>query len=184
MIGSDHDDDGPLATANTQASLNRSYRDASYPRHGEAARSLGEHGQDSSFPAPHASAKVRAYAGHMPRKHGVAARRVLASLDAELAASGLARGEVLSWSAAEVEMRSMLATSIDRRTRIAALWEQSDDPKIIVKLSNELRQCDTAIMRLLKAIRTDVAGPESQMTLKNRRAANTRWDRERQRAHA
>jgi hypothetical protein len=120
----------------------------------------------------------------MPRKHGVVARRVLASLDDELAASGLARGERLTWSAAEVELLSTLANSIDRRTRIATLWEQADDPKVIVKLSTELRQCDTAVMRLLRAIRTDVSGPDSQITVKNRRAANTRWDREHQRAHA
>jgi hypothetical protein len=104
---------------------------------------------------------------------------VLASLDAELAATGEARGERLSWTAAEVEMRSMLADTVDRRARMAGIWTRAKDPKIVVKLSVELRQLDNAIMKLLKAIRTDVPAPDSLTTVKNRRAANVRWERER-----
>jgi hypothetical protein len=115
----------------------------------------------------------------MPQKHTLAARKVLAALDAELLSAGRARGEALSWSTADVELREMLANGIDRRTRVAALYVAATDPKLIIKLSNELRQIDTATMRLLKAIETDVPQADSLTTVKARRAANTRWDRAR-----
>jgi hypothetical protein len=120
-------------------------------------------------------------AAHRP-KRSPAAQKVLDNLDAELAASGAARGEKLTWSAAELEMREILADTIDRRARVAALYAKARDPKVVVKLSVEVRQLDNAVMKLLKAIRTDVPAPESLTTIKNRRAANVRWERERQRA--
>jgi hypothetical protein len=112
-------------------------------------------------------------------KRTPAAQKVLDDLDAELAATGKARGESLSWTTAEVEMREMLASTVDRRARVAGIWGRAKDPKIIVKLSVELRQLDNAVVKLLKAIRTDVPAPESLTTIKNRRAANIRWERER-----
>ena len=112
-------------------------------------------------------------------KHTSAAVKVLADLDAELASSGEALGERLSWTTAELEMREMLAMTIDRRTGLTAMYARAKgvDPK--VKLSTEIRQCNTEVRRLLKEIRTDVAQPESLTTIKNRRAANIRWARER-----
>ena len=50
-----------------------------------------------------------------------------------------------------------------------------------MKLSNELRQCDTAIARLLAKIKTDVPQPDSVTSMKARRAVNVRWDKERAR---
>jgi uncharacterized protein (DUF2237 family) len=117
----------------------------------------------------------------MPHRHTLVARKVLASLDTELLSAGRARGEVLSWSAADIELREMLANGIDRRARVAALWDAATDTKLIVKLSSELRQIDTATMRLLKAINTDVPQDESLTIVKARRAANVRWQRERER---
>jgi hypothetical protein len=117
-------------------------------------------------------------------KRSAEAQKVLANLDAELAATGEARAEKLSWTAAELEMREMLAATIDRRTRVSAIWGKASDPKVIVKLSNELRQLDTQVMRMLKQIRTDVPAPESLTTIKARRAVNVRWANERDRQRA
>ncbi len=104
------------------------------------------------------------------------AQQVLDSLDAELAAVGEARGERLSWTAAECELREILAATIDRRERVIGFCERTRDRKLVVKLSAEIRQLDTAVGRLLKQIRTDVPQPESLTTIKARRAVNTRWD--------
>jgi hypothetical protein len=112
------------------------------------------------------------------RKRSAEARKVLADLDAELAAAGEASGESLSWTAAEVEAREMLASTIDRRANIAGHYEKATDPKLIVKLSTELHQLDNAVAKLLKQIHTDVPSAESLTTVKARRAANVRWERE------
>ena len=117
-------------------------------------------------------------------KRTSAAQRVLADLDAELAAAGKARGEKLSWTAAERELREMLADTIDRRTRVSGIYDKASDAKVLVKLSNELRQLNTAVMRLLAAIRTDVPAPESLTSIKARRAVAVRWQNERERNRA
>jgi hypothetical protein len=117
----------------------------------------------------------------MGQRHCVEAKRVVTNLEAELAAAGQARGETLVWSAADRELIDMLVRDIDRRGGLRRRYAATRDAKMAVKLSNELRQIDTAIMRLLNAIRTDVPQPESLVTLKNRRAANVRWQRERER---
>jgi hypothetical protein len=77
-------------------------------------------------------------------------------------------------------MREMLATSIDRRERVIALCEKVTDAKLIVKLSNEIRQLKTEERRILRGIKTDVPQPESLTTIKARRA-NIRWAKERER---
>lgn len=104
---------------------------------------------------------------------------MLADLDAELAAAGEALGETLSWTAAEIEMREMLANTIDRRARVGTLYEQATDPKVIVKISLELRQLDGAVMKMMRSINTEVPQHDSLTTIKARRAANTRWEKER-----
>lgn len=116
------------------------------------------------------------------RKYSSAAVRVLAALDAELASSGEALGERLFRSAAELEMREMLACAIDRRADVAALYDEATNAKVKVKLSNEIRQCNTEVRRLLKEISTDVQQPQSLTTIKAQRAVNIRWDRVRAQA--
>lgn len=117
----------------------------------------------------------------MTTKHTPAAVKLLADLDAELAASGAASGQRLSWTVRDEELRSILASTVDRRAHVAAVYQKATDPKRIVQLSNEIRQLDKAVGNLLKEIRTDVDAPESITTQKNRRAANIRWQRERER---
>ncbi|OBG98652.1 hypothetical protein A5692_27115 [Mycobacterium sp. E342] len=70
----------------------------------------------------------------MPGEHCEAARKVLADVDAELAAS-------------------------------AVKYPRTRYTKTRIKLSAEIRQCDTAIMRLLKAIKTGLPQRGSQKTI-------------------
>ena len=114
-------------------------------------------------------------------RHSAAAKRLLSALDNEPAETGLHRGQQLSWTTKESEMREILAKTVDRRARVEKLCAAATDGKLIVKLSTELRQLDNTVTKLLKEIRTDVPEPESLTTIKARRAVNTRWQRERER---
>ena len=107
------------------------------------------------------------------------AQKLLDDLDRELAAAGEARGEPLVWSAAEIQARELLADTVDRRADVAARYDRARDTKVKLKVSQEVRQLDKAILFLLNAIRTDIPAPESLTTLKARRAAMARWDRQR-----
>ena len=55
------------------------------------------------------------------------------------------------------------------------------DPKLLVKLSAELRLLDKQVAALLKDIETDAPAKESLTSIKARRAVNVRWDNERAR---
>jgi hypothetical protein len=113
-------------------------------------------------------------------KRTAEAQELLDTLDAELAEVGEARGQQLSWTAAERELLSQLANTVDRRSHVRSLYEKvSGEPKVAVKVSVELRQLDKAVAGLLKQLHTDVPQQESVTTLKARRAANARWERER-----
>lgn len=112
-------------------------------------------------------------------RHTAAAKRLLSALDSELAEAGLRQGQELFWTTKEVEMREILARTVDRRVRIERLCAQSNDPKVIAKLSVEIRQLDGMTTKLLKEIKTDIPAAPSLTSIKARRAANTRWERER-----
>lgn len=116
-----------------------------------------------------------------PKPHCAAAQRILAALDNELQENAKRRGKSLSWSAGDIELRNMLADSVDRRERIQGVYDSTTDAKVLVKLSCELRQLETKIARLLATIKTDVPQPETLTTVKARNAINTRWQRERER---
>jgi len=51
----------------------------------------------------------------------------LADLDAELAASAQALGEPLHWTAAEAQLRELLADTMDRRGNLAAKYPRTRD---------------------------------------------------------
>jgi len=106
---------------------------------------------------------------------------MLADLDADLAAAGGATGDRLEWTTEELVAREALADTIDRRARVAEIWATATDPKLVVKLSVELRQLDAAVMRPLKEINAEAPPPESLTTVKARNAVNVRWARERER---
>lgn len=120
----------------------------------------------------------------MKSGHCSQATELLAGLDAELAANGKRRGQVLSWSAAENELRDQLANLIDRRQVLQRLWakaEEADDAKIAVKCSVEIRQIGKDVKRLLEAIKTDAPAAKTLTSIKAANASNTRWARERAR---
>ena len=106
---------------------------------------------------------------------------MLADLDADLAAAGGATGDRLEWTTEELVAREALADTIARRARVAEIWATATDPKLVVKLSVELRQLDAAVMRPLKEINAEAPPPESLTTVKARNAVNVRWARERER---
>ena len=100
-------------------------------------------------------------------------------MDTELAGSSERSGQTLSWTAAERAILDAVAANIDRRVDLARDYESSTEPKVRVKLSAELRLLENAVARLLREVNTDVPAPESQTTIKARRAVRARWDRER-----
>ncbi len=114
-----------------------------------------------------------------PSSHSAEAVALLAALDAELADNseslGLSVDEPLIWSAAESEVLEMVATCVDRRVDLWARYLGSDESRVRVKLSAELRLLEMNIARLLRSISTSLPAPPSAVTVKAQRAANTRW---------
>ena len=85
------------------------------------------------------------------------APRIQISQPSQVRQRGAARGEKLVWSAAERQCLDMLVRDIDRRAGLRRRYNNTEDSKAAVKLSCELRQPDTAIMRLMASINTHVA---------------------------
>jgi hypothetical protein len=54
---------------------------------------------------------------------------------------------------------------------LAAHYAAAEDVKSRVMLAAELRLTESALARLLKQVATDIPAPESQVTIKARRAA-------------
>ena len=52
------------------------------------------------------------------------------------------------WTAAEAQLRELLADTMDRRANLAAKYPRTRDTNTRIKLSAEIRQGDTAIMGL------------------------------------
>jgi hypothetical protein len=117
-------------------------------------------------------------------KRSPEAEKLLAQLDSELAESSECSGRKLSWSAAEREHLDRIAATIDRRTHLQSRYENCDpsDFKNLVRLSCEIRQCDSLVSRLLARINTDPPAAsrynpyESQATKHARTAARKRWN--------
>jgi hypothetical protein len=120
----------------------------------------------------------------MPRrKHTSQARRMLADLDAELARVSRERGKPLVWTVQEIEHRSQLAETIDRRVMVSAELDRCEpgDRKSIVAYSTELRLLDQAVTRLLKLLDLSEPAPQTLTSIKSRRAAHRRWELQRER---
>jgi hypothetical protein len=106
------------------------------------------------------------------------ARKIRRDLDKELAAAGLQSGQNLVWSAQEEVVLGLISDEIDRKETLLEAWREATDPKVQVKLSAEARLLEQSIARLLKLIKIDLPARDSNKTVKARRAANVRWDRE------
>lgn len=105
------------------------------------------------------------------------AKKIRRELDKELASAAAQSGQNLVWSAQEEAVLGLICDEIDRKTAILEAWERAEDPKVLCKLSAEARLLEQSIARLLKLIKTDLPARESNTTVRARRAANTRWDR-------
>lgn len=108
--------------------------------------------------------------------HCAEALALLAELDVELADSSAAHGllEPLVWSAAEQTARESIAWTVDRMVDLRARYLASEDDKVRVKLSAELRLLETSLARLLRSVPTDLLAPKSARPA---HAANVRWGR-------
>lgn len=106
------------------------------------------------------------------------ARKALAALDAELAVASERRGQRMVWTAAETAVLDLISSTIDRKVWLRRAWSHTDDVKLRVKLSAELRLLETSLARLLKQVTPDVRAAPSLKTVKARKAAEVRWRRD------
>lgn len=117
--------------------------------------------------------------------HTAEALELLAALNAEAAENAEARGEQPledgedDWSAAERMVLEMIACAVDRKVDLTTKYEATEDAKLRVKLSGELRLLQSHIAQLLKQVKTDLPPAPTQTSRKAQNAANARWDRER-----
>lgn len=107
-------------------------------------------------------------------KHTPETRKLLRSLDAELAEKARELGVPLHWTERERAVLSLVAANSDRICDLSARYEEAQDVKVRLKLSAELRLLEAALARLLKQLNTE-AVQQSPRSVKARRAANVRW---------
>jgi hypothetical protein len=117
-----------------------------------------------------------------PRRRGgrsAEAVALLASLDDELKENSEDRGligdDVLSWAAAERVVLDMVADAVDRKVDLCARYLATDDDKVRVKLSTEIRLIEGSVAKLLKSVSTDLPEPQSKTSRKASAAAHARW---------
>lgn len=106
--------------------------------------------------------------------------QVLIDLDEELARTSKVTGRNLEWSAADRAVLGLIEANRDRAAMLKDHCDRATDVKQIRLLAAEMRATDAALARLVKLVSTDAptSKQESQTTIKNRRAAMVRWDRE------
>lgn len=109
--------------------------------------------------------------------HSAEALAFLAALDAELADVSGARGQTLGWSAQDEAIRELIACAVDREVWLRSLSASSDDVKLQMKVSAELRLTEAHRARLIRQIKTDLPPAPSVRSRKAQRAARARWDR-------
>jgi hypothetical protein len=108
-------------------------------------------------------------------------QRSLSALDAERAAAAKVAERELVWSAAEREVLDLIAEQIDRKVELAERYAVAEQTRVKIALATEVRLTEVSVARLLKLINTEVPQdpPLSATSMKARRAAQSRWDRER-----
>lgn len=111
----------------------------------------------------------------MAKKRTPEAQAVLDALDEDLAAASQREGKHLSWTAQEQVTLELIGASIDRRVDVVKLYDTETDAKLKVKLSQEIRLLDAAVVRMLATVKTETPPPMSLRSLKAQRAANARW---------
>ena len=133
------------------------------------------------------------------RQPSDAGRLFREAMDAELARVSGILGGALQWNTGEREVLATIASDLDRRAELQAALAACEDlgsPRAL-KLAQEIRLLGVGIARLVKGIQAEVSklvrqhqpepeqpSSESVVSMKARRAANTRWTRERLRQQA
>jgi hypothetical protein len=107
--------------------------------------------------------------------HTAEALALLASLTAEMAENSEELGEELEFPAAEQVALEMAMCAIDRKADLYARYHASDDDKLRVKLSAEIRLLEASVDRLLKRVNTDLPVAPSRVSQKASEAVNVRW---------
>lgn len=115
----------------------------------------------------------------------VEAQVVLDGLDEELNAAANTIGTTLVWTAADNQLREYVAAHVDRRAILQAEYDSTEDNRLRIALSTELRLTEQSLARLIKQLLSGLPTPEdekppSATTIKARKAARARWDRARQ----
>ena len=105
------------------------------------------------------------------------ARRVLRELHRELESASKRARKQLEFSAAERAVLALISENLDRISDLRAAYAETDEVKVRIKLSTEMRLLETNVARLLRQVKTDLPAPDSNVTLQARRASNARWDR-------
>ena len=111
----------------------------------------------------------------MARKRTPEAQAVLDALDEDLAEASKREGKQLSWTAQEAVTLELIAATIDRRVEMVKLYEAATDPKLKVKLSQEVRLLESATVRMLATVKTETPPPMSLRSVKAQKAAYARW---------
>ena len=106
------------------------------------------------------------------------ARKLLAEFTSYLAAASTRRGETLSFTPQEQAVLGLISAQIDRKCDLKRMYAKAaDDPKVLVKLSAELRLLEASIARLMKQVQVDMPMQQSPTSRKASKAARTRWNR-------
>jgi hypothetical protein len=111
----------------------------------------------------------------MAKKRTPEAQAVLDALDEDLERAGQREGKHLSWTAQEAVTLELIGSTIDRRVDVVKLYDAAVDAKIKVKLSQEIRLLDAAVVRMLAKVNTETPAPMSLRSVKAQAAARVRW---------
>jgi hypothetical protein len=130
------------------------------------------HRSRKGSPEPRVTVMRPAVGGHCAE-----ALAFLAELDAELAEKATALGSELVWSAAERVNRESAACVIDRLVQLTSASAACDDDKAWLKFSAERRLLEMSLLRLVKALSTDLPVQPSIRSRKAAKAAEARWRR-------
>lgn len=105
------------------------------------------------------------------------ARRLLRELDKDLAAASVRQGQAVVWSPQEQAILAQIASILDRKADFLKAYEASDEVKVRLKISAEVRLLEQAAARLVKEIKTDIPAAPTLRSRNASKAATARWSR-------
>jgi hypothetical protein len=103
---------------------------------------------------------------------------MMAEFESQLAVLSARTGKKQSFTPTETAVLGLISAQIDRKVDLRRMYAKTDDPKLMVKLSGELRLLETSIARLLRQVKVEMPVPQSHVSRKASQAANTRWNRD------